>query len=467
MGLIVGGLGAGQVSLSDELVRHIERARIVVFRTLRHPGVAELASELSSRGVEVVSMDHQYESSSTFGEVYQAIVEEVVRLAQEAAPQDVVYLVPGSPFVAESTVQLLRKRDIVSKVLGAPSFLDDVWDALERDPGDGMTIVDATELLANPSRANGPTLIMQAHSGEIVEELAAHVAQQRNTSLTILSRLGTDEESVIRIDAESLPPDLRIDHLTTVFVDDWESPIEALGRFWEIIRTLRTRCPWDAEQTHESLGKHLIEEAYETLEAIEEVTMAADDATYDRAMGHLKEELGDLLIQVFFHANLARETDAFSLGDVASFTTEKLIRRHPHVFGDTEVRHAEEVVRNWEAIKLTEQSRRSVLEGIPKALPDGPRYVKLARKLRSLNPVDPAPSVDGEVMIPIDEAVSAVIGGATREVLEGMIEACLREGVEKKLEIDPVIQRVNRWMTESILAREAAMPSAPSEGGDS
>ncbi|MGC8481586.1 MAG: MazG nucleotide pyrophosphohydrolase domain-containing protein [Acidimicrobiales bacterium] len=466
MGVIIGGLGAGRVSLSDELLVQIVNARVVVFRTLRHPGVEALAQEVASRGIEVLSMDRLYENGATFGEVYSAIVDSIGQLAEEAAPRDVVYLVPGSPFVAESTVQLLRQRGIVSSVFGAPSFLEYVWDVLGRDPGDGMTIIDATELLDNPSRASGPTLIVQAHSVPIVEELAAHVAQQKNRSLTLLSRLGTEDQAVIRTDAEALPPDARIDHLTTVFVEDWESPSESLGRFWEIIRTLRTRCPWDAEQTHESLGKHLIEEAYETLEAIEEVSIATDDDAYDRAMLHLKEELGDLLIQVFFHANLARETDAFSLGDVAEFTTEKLIRRHPHVFGDMEVRHAEEVVRNWEAIKLEEQSRRSVLEGIPRALPDGARYVKLARKLRSLGPRDESdPPYQGSLSA--DDAIAIALHAASRETLEGIIEECLKEGISRKLEIDPVIQRVNRWMTEAILAREAATPRALIEGGDS
>jgi XTP/dITP diphosphohydrolase len=120
-------------------------------------------------------------------------------------------------------------------------------------------------------------------------------------------------------------------------------------------------CPWDAAQTHQSLAPYLVEETYETLEAID---------TGDTAL--LREELGDLLLQVLFHARLAQELppeSRFGIDEVARDLVDKLVRRHPHVFADAEVRGAEHVAQNWEAGKAAEKGRTSVLDGVPTAQP--------------------------------------------------------------------------------------------------
>jgi len=136
-------------------------------------------------------------------------------------------------------------------------------------------------------------------------------------------------------------------------------PIEHL---LDIMRRLRSPggCPWDHKQTHESLKKNLIEEAYEVIDAIEGKDPKA-----------LREELGDLLLQVVFHAQIAEEAGEYTFHDVAQSIADKLVRRHPHVFGDTQVADADEVLRNWEAIKRTEKGAapRSVIEGVPRHLP--------------------------------------------------------------------------------------------------
>jgi XTP/dITP diphosphohydrolase len=127
-----------------------------------------------------------------------------------------------------------------------------------------------------------------------------------------------------------------------------------------VMDRLRTDCPWDREQTHRSLATYLLEETYETLEAIE----SGDPV-------HLREELGDLLLQVYFHARVAEEAgDAgFTIDDVAAGIVDKLVHRHPHVFAGLDVADADEVERNWESLKASEKGRASVLEGIPTALP--------------------------------------------------------------------------------------------------
>lgn len=126
-----------------------------------------------------------------------------------------------------------------------------------------------------------------------------------------------------------------------------------------VMDRLRTECPWDREQSHRSLARYLLEETYETLEAIE-----SDDYT------HLREELGDLLLQVYFHARIAEEDpEGFSIDDVAGGIVDKLVHRHPHVFAGVDVADVDEVERNWESLKATEKSRASVLDGIPVDLP--------------------------------------------------------------------------------------------------
>ena len=130
-----------------------------------------------------------------------------------------------------------------------------------------------------------------------------------------------------------------------------------------VMDRLRRECPWDREQTHRSLAKYLLEEAHETIEAIEGLQ---DPPDYT----HLREELGDLLLQVYFHARVASEqADGFTIDDVAAGIVDKLVHRHPHVFAGLDVEDADEVERNWESLKASEKGRVSVLDGVPPGLP--------------------------------------------------------------------------------------------------
>ncbi len=141
-----------------------------------------------------------------------------------------------------------------------------------------------------------------------------------------------------------------------------EGALQSLLEFIQIVRRLRAECPWDREQTHGSLRPMLIEEAYETVEAIDQ---AIDTGDYTE----LKKELGDLLLHILFHSDLAREEGHFTLEEVVRTECEKLIYRHPHVFGNVKVEGAEHVTRNWEQLKRLEKGRNSVLDGVPASLP--------------------------------------------------------------------------------------------------
>lgn len=148
----------------------------------------------------------------------------------------------------------------------------------------------------------------------------------------------------------------------------------------DVMDRLRAGCPWDARQTHASLVEYLVEEAYETVEAIE----AADDVG-------LREELGDLLLQVIFHARIAQEsTDGWDIDDVAQGITDKLIRRHPHVFANADADTAEQVEANWRALKAQEKGRDSVTEGIPEQLPALLRAAKVHSRSATVAVADPS-----------------------------------------------------------------------------
>jgi len=147
-----------------------------------------------------------------------------------------------------------------------------------------------------------------------------------------------------------------------------QNPEQRFGEYLEVVRRLRRECPWDREQTHQSIRHSLIEETYEVIEAIDH-----------HSMDELQRELGDLLLHIALHAVIAEESGAFSIDDVLAGSLEKIIRRHPHVFGSTTVNSVAEIRQNWERIKLTE-GRSSVVDGVPKELPALLRATRVQEK---------------------------------------------------------------------------------------
>ena len=195
--------------------------------------------------------------------------------------------------------------------------------------------------------------------------------------------------------------------------------------FADVVALLRRECPWDKKQTHASLRKHLLEETYETLEAIDRLSETLDEDSADgenskqgsaqnseknaqqlAAAKSLCDELGDLLYQVFFHSLLASERDDFDVYDVVASIQAKLVRRHPHVFGDLEVESEEDLAPHWEAIKKSEGKRESVMDGIPSELPALLYASKVQRKAASLGAKPPSESADSSAELldaPIDD----------------------------------------------------------------
>jgi tetrapyrrole methylase family protein/MazG family protein len=370
--VVVVGLGPAGPELMTAAARSaVERARHRFLRTARHPAAVAVRDSRS--------FDDLYDSSTSFEEVYAAMVDALVEAA--TANGEVLYAVPGSPLVAERTVELLRAdRRVDLELIPGLSFLDLAWTRLGIDPLEsGVRLIDGPSFAIQAAGERGPLLVGQCWSRQILSEIKLAVEHPSDTPVTVLQRLGLPDEVVSDVDWADLDRSVDADHLTTLFVPDLAEPVAAeLARLEDLVRTLRQRCPWDREQTHASLTRHLLEETYEVLEAIE--GLDSGPASYH----HLEEELGDLLFQVYFHSVLAAEAGQFGLADVARGVHDKLVGRHPHVFGTVEAETADAVMANWEQIKKREKGRQSVMDGIPGALPSLLHAHKVQRKAATL-----------------------------------------------------------------------------------
>jgi tetrapyrrole methylase family protein/MazG family protein len=357
----------------------IDEATSVVMRTLRHPAAAEVAATRT-----VVSCDDLYDSLDEFDDVYSAIADRVLASAGDSS---VVYAVPGSALVGERTVRLIRERAAALhiRVVIEPglSFLDLTYLAVGIDPiADGLQVLDAREL-PDPLPLHVPTVITQVDSSLRASDVSLALSRtvDADAQITVLDRLGDEDEIVNQVSVGDLAR-YQAGPRTTVFVPAMVSGILGLIA---INRVLRRECPWDRKQTHHTLLTHLIEEAYEAADAIGDLPMSAPEGEPDFGVyAEVEEELGDLLLQVVFHATLASEAGAFDIDEVAESISRKLVERHPHVFGDVDASTADEVLSNWEQIKKVEKRRESLMDDIPKGMPGIARAMKVQKRARSV-----------------------------------------------------------------------------------
>ncbi|MBW8826142.1 MAG: MazG family protein [Acidobacteria bacterium] len=352
------GLGPGGPDLvTAGTLEQLARVPVRYLRTTRHPAAVVVDA--------AASFDDVYDAADRIDDVYPAIVEALVELA--AVHGEVAYAVPGSPRVAERSVELLLLDDRVEvDVVPAMSFLDLAWVRLGIDPlAAGVRVVDGHRFAVEAAGERGPLLVAQCDSTSVLSDVKLAVEGEPPASVLVLQRLGLPDESVQVLAWADLDREVVADHLTSLYIPALAEPVgHELLRLAEVSRILREQCPWDRQQTHASLTRYLLEESYEVVEAVEHLDRG-DDGAYD----HLEEELGDVLMQVFFHAAIATESGAFTVADVARGITEKLVRRHPHVFGDVEVAGADEVLANWDVIKREEKGRESVMDGVTSTLP--------------------------------------------------------------------------------------------------
>jgi len=333
----------------------------VWLRTRRHPAVADLEA-LAGAG----SFDEVYDTSDAMAEVYRRIVESLVLDASRSGR--VVYAVPGSPVVAEHSVELLLADPRVEVHLHpASSFLDLAWVRLGVDPvRAGVHVVDGHRFAAEAAGRAGPFLVAQCDDRQVLSDVKLAVEDPPDVEVVVLHHLGLPDERIERVPWDDLDRGAEVDHLTSLWIPSLGASLGVgLDAFASMVVELRSLDPWKAQQTHRSLRRYLREETDELLEAIERY-----DPITGEGADELRSELGDVLYQVVFHAVLAEEAGWFTLGDVVRAIDDKLRFRHPELEDPSAVvADPEEAQRRWQERKRLE---REPADGPPPSGGTGP-----------------------------------------------------------------------------------------------
>jgi tetrapyrrole methylase family protein/MazG family protein len=365
--LTIVGLGPGELDdLSRKAFRTLKQASMVYLRTAHHGCV----SCLPQNNVRYTSFDHLYDSADDFEQVYTTIVSQLIEAAQH---DDVVYAVPGDPLVGESTTTRLlsaaRDAGITVEIVSGISFVEPTLALLGIDALDGLQVLDALQIAAMhhpPINPDYPAMLGQVYNQSVASDVKLTLMNQYPDEFLVklIHAAGTPDAIVEELPLHEIDHSVHISHMTSLFVPALGG-MSSFEQFQEIIAHLRAPegCPWDRKQTHESLRQFMIEEAYEVLEAIENEDTES-----------LYEELGDLLLQIVLHTQIAIDDGEFKMPDVLRHINAKMIRRHPHVWGDVNTDDPDQVVTNWEALKRQEKAANGkpdeyLLDSIPKGLP--------------------------------------------------------------------------------------------------
>ena len=366
-GICLLGLGPGDpVLLTRQAWDLINSSEEIYFRTRMHPVVRYLPPS-----VRIHSYDQVYENNESYEQIYNQIIEDVLRLGRR--PEGVIYAVPGHPFIAEATgpeiARRARELDIPVRIVEGISFIESTFSVLGKDPFPQTVVIDALDLtIAHhpPFPPSVPALIAQIHSPSIASDvkLTLMAVYPDDHIVQLVHGAGTSAVLVESVPLFQVDRSSHVGMVTSLYLPPlgYNTSFES---FQELVAHLRSPegCPWDREQTHQTLRVHLLEETYEVLAALDD-----DDP---RAM---MEEFGDLLLQIVLHAQIASEYGEFGMTDILRGIHEKIIRRHPHVFGDMVVHDKETVLRNWEVLKASERQaglkkEESLLDGVSQTLP--------------------------------------------------------------------------------------------------
>ena len=369
------GLGPGaKDALTIGALEVLKSATKLYIRTEKHPTV----EYIKTLGIDFVSFDDKYERADSFDEVYGLIVKSL--MLEHTKYGNIAYAVPGHPLVAEKTVALLidlcTEEKIQYEIVPAVSFIDAMIESLKIDPVGGLRIIDSFDLKNQIQDRRSGVIITQVYNNLIASEVKLWLSQyyEDDSEIYFVRAAGIKGVEVIRkIPIYEIDRQKDIDYLTSLYIpkDTKSKDFNDLLEIMDVLRGI-DGCPWDKEQTHESLKKYLIEECYEVLEAIDEKN---DDM--------LIEELGDVLLQVVFHAKIGKEEGYFNMNDVIKGICNKLIHRHPHVFGRDIINTKEEVLIAWDKIKKDEKgfdTHTEELKHVGKNLPALMRADKVQNK---------------------------------------------------------------------------------------
>ncbi|MGA9225278.1 MAG: nucleoside triphosphate pyrophosphohydrolase [Mesobacillus sp.] len=401
------GLGAGDLDqLPLGVYKRLKQDKNLFLRTKEHPVVAELEQE----GLQFQSFDSIYEKHDQFADVYEEITE---TLLAEAKKEPVTYAVPGHPLIAERTVQLLLERgperNTEIEIGGGQSFLDAMFQALEIDPIEGFQLLDGTELSKESLLLKSHTIIGQVYDSFVASEVKLTLMEKLpdEYEVYIVTAAGSKDEVIRKVPLYELDREMELSNLTSVYVPPAEEEqilYKDFSKLRGIISILRgpNGCPWDKKQTHQSLKKYLIEESYELIEAID-----------NEDIDHMIEELGDVLLQVMLHAQIGEDEGYFTIDDVIEGVSAKMVRRHPHVFGDKTAENEEEVMKNWQEIKEQEKGGavKSLLEGAGKGLPNLLKAYELQKEAAKVG-------FDWKTAAPILDKVKEEIDELSAEITE-------------------------------------------------
>ena len=374
------GLGPGAYeALTIGALKELKNNKNIYFRTEKHPTVDFLKDE----GIKFESYDHAYEKYDSFDDVYKYIAEDLITKIKD--DEDLIYAVPGHPLVAEKSVvnliELCKENNIQYEVLPAVSFVDAMMEALQVDPIEGVKIIDAFDMKNQILDKHVGTIITQVYNNFIASEVKLRLLEgyEDDTEIIFVRAAGVEGlESIRKIPLYELDWQEDIDYLTSIYIPKDLGNKKDFQDLLDIIETLRNPggCPWDREQTHESLKSALLGECYEVIDAIENED---EDA--------LIEELGDVLLQVVFHASIGKEDGYFDIMDVIGGISNKMINRHPHVFGNEKANTSEQVLVNWDEIKKEEKGIKTLTEemqNIAKSLPATTRAYKVQKKAKKV-----------------------------------------------------------------------------------
>ncbi|MDM8101474.1 MULTISPECIES: nucleoside triphosphate pyrophosphohydrolase [Oceanobacillus] len=369
------GLGAGDIEqLPLGIYRKLTQAQQTIYaRTNDHPVIKVLEAER----VSFTSFDTLYEEEEQFDTVYARITAQLVEAAK-TSEDTVIYAVPGHPMLAEKTVQLLLEQNEVEVLIaGGQSYLDDLFTAMQIDPIEGFQFVDGTDFRRDQLHFGNHLFVCQVYDMFIASEVKLTLLEDLPPAyeVYIVEAAGSRAEKIEKVRLEELDHRMEISNLTTLYIPP--VPKGYLHHTFPFLREVMAilrgpdGCPWDKKQTHESLRHHTIEEVYELIEAIDE----EDD-------DHIVEELGDLLMHILLHSQIGEDNGYFTIDDVIQSISDKMIYRHPHVFGGATADTEETVLENWEELKKQEKGkeRESVLDGIPVHLPALAKAYKLVSK---------------------------------------------------------------------------------------
>ena len=375
------GLGPGaKEALTIGTICEIESNKNIFLRTEKHPTV----DYLKEKKITFNTYDNIYENVESFDEVYLSIAKDLIRKHDDLG--NLIYAVPGHPLVAEKSVfnliELCKESNIEYKIIPAVSFIDAMIESLKIDPIQGLKIIDSFDIGNQILDKRIGTIITQVYNTLIASEVKLKLLEQYDdeTEIYYVRAAGIEgQESIRKMPLFELDMQEDIDYLTSIYIPKDLKNKKDFNDLLEIIEILRSEdgCPWDKEQTHKSLEKSLIEESYEVIDAIDQ----EDDDS-------LVEELGDVLLQVVFHASIGKEEGYFDISNVIEGICNKMISRHPHVFkNSSELRFSEEVLVKWDELKKKEKGYNSITEemkGITKGLPALLRAHKVQEKAKKV-----------------------------------------------------------------------------------